>query len=79
MSTKIENRLFVADAPLQVIQNIVTALDPALLTEHTLMLLFGDLSRVLPIEELPHRMLEVMTEYFDETETDDGDPEPVTH
>ena len=74
---KPENRLFVADVPLSVLQNLVTALDPALLTEHSLMLLFNDLSRVLPIEELPHRMLDLMTDYFSHGEDDDDDSEPA--
>jgi hypothetical protein len=70
------NRLFAADVPVQVIQNLVTALDPQLLTEHCLMLLIHDLSRLLPLEELPHRMLAVMAEYFngEEDETEEQSP-----
>ena len=71
-------KLFASEVPVQVIQNIVTALDPELLTEHTLMLLLHDLSRTLPIEELPHRLLAVMTEYYSHEETDDEEL-PPTH
>lgn len=74
-----ENSMFVTGLPIQVLQNVVTALDPALLTDHTLMLLFNDLSRLLPIEELPHRMLDLMTEYFSNGESEEPSVPVPTH
>jgi hypothetical protein len=72
------NRLFLSTAPLQVVQNLITALDPALLTEHTILLLINDLTKMLPIDELPNRLLEVFSEYLTEIE-DESDGETATH
>lgn len=74
-----DNKLFANDVPAQVIQNIVTAIDPELLTEHTLMLLLHDLSRLLPIEELPHRLLTVVTDYYTHEDDGEGEDSPPTH
>lgn len=74
---KSDNRLFIDGIPFQVVQNLVTAIDPNLLTEHTMMLLFHDLARLLPAEELPHRFVEVMAQYF--VAGDDDDTEVSTH
>ena len=80
MTTKFENRLFVEGLSFQVMQNLITALDPALLTEHTLMLLFHDLSHSFPIEELPHRLLDVISDYFtDDDPKAEEESEPPTH
>jgi len=73
-SSKYENRLFADGVPFHVLQNLVTALDPALLTEHTLMLLFHDLSHSVPIEELPHRLLDVIGDYFTDDEPEGEHP-----
>jgi len=64
------NRLFADDVPTQVVQNLVTALDPSLLTEHTVMLLFHDLTKLMPMEEMPRRLLEVLMDYFEESNED---------
>jgi len=73
----IENKLFIESAPIQAVQNLITAIDPALLTEHSLMLLFHDLSRFLPIEEIPQRLLEAFSVYM--TEEADEDEDEVDH
>jgi hypothetical protein len=70
VTIKHENRLFAEGVPFQVMQNLVTALDPDLLTEHTVMLLFHDLSHSFPVEELPHRLLDLIAEYFNDDESD---------
>jgi hypothetical protein len=72
-----ENRLFVENAPISAIQNLITAVDPALLTEHSLMLLFHDLSRLLPIEELPQRLLEAFSVYMTESDQSDEEEHPT--
>ena len=76
-----ENRLFLETAPVQVIQNLITAIDPALLTEHSLMLLFNDLSRTLPIEELSQRMLGVLLVYMttENEENEETEEDHPTH
>lgn len=73
------NRLFQSTAPLQVIQNLITAIDPALLTEHTILLLISDLTKMLPIDELPNRLLEVFSEYLTEIEQNEIGGETATH
>ena len=68
MSDDRPNRLFIQGAPLQVVQNLITALDPELLTEHSILLLLNDLTKLLPIDELPRRLMEVFSEYLQEVE-----------
>jgi len=68
-------RLFAEDVPLHVVQNLITALEPELLTEHSLMLLLHDVSKLMPIEELPKRLLDVLVEYFKTGNGDDDEEE----
>jgi hypothetical protein len=66
MSDDRPQRLFIQAAPSQVVQNLITALDPELLTEHTILLLLNDLTKMLPIDELPRRLVEVFSDYLQE-------------
>ena len=74
MSDIVKLRLFATEVPIQVIQNLMTAIDPQLLTEHTIMLLFHDLSKLLPAEELPRRLADLLV-----TAVEDDEDEYPTH